>query len=88
MAKQCPRCARFKNSDDDSICSICELDLESKGQLANVKDTVWLDNYGNVSAARLDELNRRTLIFDKHGKEHLCRRGENGKIQDRHPDYY
>jgi hypothetical protein len=87
MAKQCPRCMRFKNADDDNICGICELDLESK-QSINTKNTEWLDNYGNVSAARLDELNRRTLVYDKDGKEHLCRKGENGKIQDRHPDYY
>lgn len=88
MAKQCPRCGRYKNTDDDSICAICELDLESKGMTANIKDNVYLESYGTVSKARLDELNRRTLIYDKDGTEHLCRRGENGKIQDRHPDYY
>lgn len=91
---KCNYCEK-ETEDQSSVCDSCYEDKvkpETKAfndkTIPNVKQTVWLENYGNVSAARLDELNRRALITDKNGKEHLCRLGENGKIQERHPDYY
>ena len=69
-------------------CPDCSDSVPSKFAIPAIKNMVYLESYGMVSAARLDELNRRALITDKHGNEHLCRLGENGKIQQRLPDYY
>jgi hypothetical protein len=70
------------------ICPSCSDKQERKANNLYVKKMEYLENYGMVSSARLDELNRRHLVFDKDGSEHLVRVGENGKLQDRYPDYY
>ena len=89
------RC-NYCEKETGDISSICDSCYEHKVKPQNdkysktyIRKTTYLDNYGNVSNARLDELNRRIIVGkDKDGSDILCRIGENGKIQDRQPDYY
>ena len=89
MRIQCNKCGRGKNVDDGLPCGICQLDMESKGYAPLVRDTVYLAEYGNCSKARLNEMDRRVILNHniKEGTYDLGRRGENGKIQEREPDY-
>jgi hypothetical protein len=87
----------FCNAETLDKSYVCDSCYEEKVKPANarfvkhsyVKDTLYLENYGNVSKARIDELNRRHIVeYKKDGSYILGRKGENGKIQDRSPDYY
>lgn len=70
-----------------NVCDECALPKEIG--FPKPFNTVFLDDYGNISAARLDEIQRRVVLPDAKpgGGYYLGRRGENGKIQDRAPDY-
>lgn len=72
------------------VCPSCSDKKQSIEFKPNVIQKVYLEHYGNVSKGRIDELNRRYLAKDYHGKgkHQLCRVGENGKLQERYPDYY
>lgn len=65
-----------------------ERDPEGKGSFY-ARSTVFIPGYGNESKARLDEVTRRVIVkMNKDGTYVLGRRGENGKVQDRQPNYY
>lgn len=92
---KCDKCevnqyeVRYSITDDKWLCRDCVVDpiLETDGFGLIEKDT--LESGRQVSRARLDELHRRvvTEYNPTDGSYKLRRRGENGKIQDRHPDY-
>lgn len=89
MNKQCKACGRWLLDDSKFVCSVCEWDRETKlrGSFGYSKDMVKLHSM-SASKAQLDELDRRVIIGDKpDGGYILGRRGENGKIQDKSPDY-
>lgn len=53
-----------------------------------VRSTVFLPEYGNVSTKRLKEMERRVMLpdHDKDGGYWVGRKMENGKIADKMPD--
>lgn len=55
-----------------------------------IKETEFIQEYGNVSKNRLREMDRRVILpYNKpDGGYYLGRRGENGKIQEREPRHY
>lgn len=85
----------FKKIKSGSYCDPCadRFIANSKPGHFSVKDQVHLKGYGMVSKARLDEMERRVILPYKKGdgigagQYYLGRRGENGKIQERNPDY-
>ena len=74
------------------LCSECEPYVEIKKGSYSFQEKVYLKNYGMVSKARIDELNRRKILpikrNDGKSEYYLGRIGENGKIQEKHPNYY
>ena len=61
-------------------------------EMATIQETEYVKGYGNVSKARLKEMERRVVLPYKKGEPgsgeyYLGRIGENGKVQERHPDY-
>lgn len=72
------------------VCDDCT--PSNSGVTTSVIEKVLLKNYGHVEKSRLNELNRRVIIpvepNSKSGKDYyLGRRGENGKVQEKHPSY-
>lgn len=54
-----------------------------------IVETVNLPDYGQVPKKRIDELKRRVILpYERaDGGYYVGRRGENGKVQEREPDY-
>lgn len=79
---------RYCKSEDKWLCNECFVDPIVLSDVY-VRDTVTVGNKKNVSRARIDELNRRVILNYNpiDGSYKVGRRGENGKIQDRQPDY-
>ena len=73
------------------VCAFCvpsnPIQADSSG--IHIQNKVFINGYGNVSEKRLKEMDRRTILPTKRndGGYYLGRRGENGKIQERHPTY-
>ena len=70
------------------LCSKCYRAPPTRANVTG-SDTIFIPDYGHVSKARLDELGRREILpYEKPGGGYyLGRRGENGKIQERWPNY-
>lgn len=90
--KLCESCEHNKNEYGKFYgCFSCPCPPEwvtDKQPLAHIVDTVHLRDYGTVSKARLNEMDRRVVLpYDVPGGGYMVgRRGENGKIQEKYPD--
>lgn len=76
----------------DQICCDSCADKLSKGLIDNksniyLKDVVYLEGFGKSSRAQIDEVQRRVVLNDDGSHYDVGRRGENGKIQERQPNY-
>ena len=73
----------------DWRCSGCRPLSQGPSDSFHVIETVNIEGYGSTSKNRVAELNRRVVMdMKKDGTYTVGRRGENGKIQDRAPDYH
>lgn len=87
MAYKCWYC----RCGDEICCEKCS-SLIKEGRLNNnsniyIKDTVWLEGFGKSSKAQIEEVQRRVVLNDTGSHYDVGRRGENGKIQERQPNY-
>lgn len=80
---------RYEPEKDQWNCPNCRSFSAVDGVSFYARGTVHIEGYGNESTARIDELKRRVVVKNNpDGTYVLGRRGENGKIQDRQPNYY
>lgn len=90
MTKQCPACGRYMAYPEKAVCSICEWDRETaaRGLVTGIIDTKFFPSLGNVSKARVAELDRRVSIPDPTRPDgyRVGRLMENGKVSDKNPD--
>lgn len=74
------------------FCDTCIKDKPFENSLKgfHARETVYLKGYGNESAARIKEMERRVVLPYKKegGGYYLGRLGENGKVSEKHPNYY
>lgn len=94
------KCDKCKQKDSKGIyhhvsgegffCTNClpykELSLN---ELAHLNQKVYLKDYGWTTQSRLNEMERRVILPYEKGRTgyYVGRRGENGKIQEREPNY-
>ena len=79
------------DEDGKLCCSSCEKKLK-EGKLSNkanvyVKEVVVLTDGFKATKAQIDEVGRRVILNDNGQTYDVGRRGENGKIQERQPNY-
>lgn len=76
----------------EHYCDPCIKKLkEHKGSSKVVTiNKTYIPGYGNVSDSRIKEMERRVILpYDApDGGYYVGRRGENGKIQEREPNYH
>ena len=76
-------------SKEGFLCSECSPYKEIS--LNDIKfEKVFLKDYGWTTRSRLNELERRVILpYEKKGSKgyYVGRMGENGKIQEREPNY-
>lgn len=89
MDYKCWYCRIYE--DGKLCCSSCEKKLKA-GKLSNksnvyIKETVILCDGMKATKAQIDEVERRVVLNDNGQTYDVGRRGENGKIQEREPNY-
>ena len=92
MFKTCKGCGAVVRPNKNvtrNMCDGCSILKKKPFGFPSIKKTVYLKGYGYESVERLKELDRRVILPTerKDGGYYLGRRGENGKIQDREPNY-
>ena len=90
MNPQCLACGRWKLDPETELCAVCLWDREKKEKSAVSVQKIFIKGYGQVSKARVGELERRVMLpYDKPGGGYYVgRRMENGKIsENKQPDY-
>lgn len=86
----CDYCRTEKENDRPYKTNFCDDCVKEKeiGSPQSI-EKVFLKGYGHESKARIAEMERRVILpYDKPGGGYYVgRRGENGKVQERHPSY-
>ena len=87
---KCKYCYTVSEEPKGFIRLFCDLCVSDKPIGVHcVKDLVYLKGYGYESLKRINELERRYILpYEKPGGGYyLGRKSENGKIQEKHPNY-
>lgn len=89
MNYKCWYCRCYE--DGKLCCSSCEQKLK-EGKICNrsnvyIKETIILSDGLRTSRAQISEVERRVVLNDNGQTYDVGRRGENGKIQEREPNY-
>jgi hypothetical protein len=90
--RKCKSCQEWgKKYHKDVTCGLCpDGPYENRGFNFSTPEVVVLNGSYKTTKSRVNELERRVVLnYDKKtGSYDVGRRGENGKIQERQPNYY
>ncbi len=88
MCEVCGQRAKTRVRWCKYVCDFCE---PEKVLAPQTVETRYLPSYGHVSLKRIDEMKRRRILpkpsTETNRDYYVGRMGENGKIEEREPNY-